>query len=65
MLAKELAGTNFRVNAVNPGHTATDFNNYRGHKNVEDAARLIVQYATIGENGPTGRFVSDDGETPW
>lgn len=65
MLAKELAGTNFKVNAVNPGHTATDFNNYRGHKKPHDAAQVIVRYATLDDDGPSGRFFSDEGETPW
>jgi NAD(P)-dependent dehydrogenase (short-subunit alcohol dehydrogenase family) len=65
MLAKELIDTNFKVNAVNPGHTATDFNNYQGHKKVDEAARVIVTYATLDEDGPTGRFFSEDGETPW
>ncbi len=32
MLAFELKDTNFKVNCVNPGHTATDFNNYKGEK---------------------------------
>lgn len=62
-LAYEL-GERFRVNMVNPGHTATDFNNHRGTKKVEEATRIIVQTA-IDANGPTGKFISDYGETPW
>lgn len=54
----------FKVNMVNPGHTATDFNNHRGTRKVEEAARIIVQTA-MDTNGPTGRFISDYGETPW
>ena len=54
----------FKVNMVNPGHTATDFNNHRGTKKVEEAARIITQTA-MDTNGPTGRFISDYGETPW
>jgi NAD(P)-dependent dehydrogenase (short-subunit alcohol dehydrogenase family) len=53
------------VNAVNPGYTATDFNEYRGTKKVEDAARVIAEYAMLGPDGPTAKFVSDYGETPW
>ncbi|HEY0174891.1 MAG TPA: SDR family NAD(P)-dependent oxidoreductase [Pedobacter sp.] len=55
----------FKVNMVNPGYTSTEFNQHRGTKKVEDAARIIVQYAMLDENGPTGKFVSDYGETPW
>ena len=54
----------FKVNMVNPGHTATDFNNQRGTKKVEEAARIIVQTA-MDANGSTGKFISDYGETPW
>jgi len=64
-LAYELRDTPFKVNMVNPGHTATDFNNYRGTKKAEEAANIIVQYAMLDANGPSGKFVSDYGETPW
>lgn len=65
VLAHELRNTNFRVNSVNPGYTATDFNNHSGYKTVEDAAAPIIKYATIGNGGPTGKFFSDYGDTPW
>ncbi|MCO6147776.1 SDR family oxidoreductase [Flavobacterium sp. NRK1] len=65
MLAYELRDTNFKVNSVNPGYTATDFNNHTGYKTVEEAAKPIVKYAVIGSDGPTGKFFSDFGETPW
>lgn len=64
-LAFELRDTSFKVNAVNPGYTATDFNNHGGAKNVQDSAGLIVEYALLDANGPTGKFISDNGETPW
>ena len=54
----------FKVNMVNPGYTATDFNQYRGTKKIEEAARIIVQTA-MHADGPTGKFISDYGETPW
>ncbi|WP_183566637.1 SDR family NAD(P)-dependent oxidoreductase [Mucilaginibacter sp. SP1R1] len=63
-LAFELKDT-FKVNAVNPGYTNTEFNQNRGYKKVEDAAAPIVQYAMLAADGPTGKFVSDYGETPW
>lgn len=64
-LAYELKDTAFKVNAVNPGYTATDFNNHSGTKNVADAARVIVQYAMLPPDGPTGGYFSDYGITPW
>lgn len=65
MLAFELKDTNFKVNCVNPGHTATDFNNFKGEKTVEQGASVIVKYATLDEDGETGKFFSDEGETAW
>ncbi|UOB18156.1 SDR family oxidoreductase [Abyssalbus ytuae] len=64
MLAHELKDSNFKVNCVNPGHTATDFNNYRGEKTVEQGAGVIVKYTTL-DNTETGKFYSEEGETPW
>ncbi len=65
MLAFELKDTNFKVNCVNPGHTATDFNNYKGEKPVEQGASVIVKYATLDKDGATGKFFSEEGETAW
>jgi NAD(P)-dependent dehydrogenase (short-subunit alcohol dehydrogenase family) len=64
-LAVELKDSNFKVNCVNPGYTATAFNNYTGTKPVSQGAAVIVKYATLKENGPTGKFFSEEGETPW
>lgn len=69
-LAYELSDTPFKVNAVDPGYTATDFNQHSGPGTVEDAAARLVKYATIDAEGPTGKFFSDDnspetGESPW
>ena len=55
----------FKVNAVNPGYTATDFNNNSGYKTVEEGAAPIVQYAMIDKDGPTAGYFSDYGVTPW
>jgi len=64
-LAYELRDTSFKVNAVNPGYTNTDFNRHTGTKKVEDAAAIIAEYAMLGDDGPTGKFMSDYGESPW
>jgi NAD(P)-dependent dehydrogenase (short-subunit alcohol dehydrogenase family) len=69
-LAYELRDTPFKVNAVDPGFTATDLNQHSGTGTVEDAAARLVKYATIDADGATGKFFSDDnspetGESPW
>ncbi len=58
-LAYELRDTKFKVNAVCPGLTATDFTFGHGG-DVETAAKRVVKYATIGEDGPTGKFFSEE-----
>ncbi|GAB4055852.1 SDR family oxidoreductase [Spirosoma litoris] len=66
MLAKELNGTPFKVNSVNPGYTATDFNHNRGVKPVDQAGRFVASFAILDADGPTGRFFGEEeGETPW
>ncbi len=68
-LAYELRDTAFKINAVCPGYTKTDFTNYIGGE-VEDAGKRIIKYALIDKNGPTGKFFSEEsnpetGEIPW
>ncbi|GAB3337081.1 SDR family oxidoreductase [Larkinella ripae] len=70
VLAYELRDSVFKVNAVDPGFTATDFNHHRGTGRVEDAAAQLVKYATLDADGPTGGFFSTDnnpetGVSPW
>jgi NAD(P)-dependent dehydrogenase (short-subunit alcohol dehydrogenase family) len=55
----------FRINAVDPGYTATDLNGHRGHKTVAEGARIIVDTATAEPGGPTGGFYDEDGVVPW
>lgn len=55
----------WKVNAVDPGYTATDLNGHAGHKSVEEGARAIVALATVGADGPTGGFFDDRGVVPW
>ena len=69
-LAYDLKDTPFKVNAVDPGYTATDFNHHSGPGSIEDAAKRVVKYAVIDKDGPTGGFFSDDnnsetGVSPW
>lgn len=60
VLAHELKETDFKINAVCPGFTKTDFNGHRGTGTVEDAGKRIVKYALIDNDGPTGKFFSEE-----
>lgn len=63
-LAHELAGTAIKVNAADPGYTATDFNGHRGTQTVEEGAGAAVRLATIGSDGPTGGVFNAEGALP-
>lgn len=68
-LAYELRNTAIKINAVCPGYTKTDFTNYIGGE-VEDAGKRIIKYALIDNDGPTGKFFSEESnpeteEIPW
>jgi len=49
-----------RINSVDPGFTATDFNDYRGTQTVEDGAEAIVRYVL---NPTTGQPVASSTAT--
>ena len=65
MLANEYSDTNFKINSVTPGYTATDLNQHKGTQTVEQGAKVIVKYATVDNSGPTGKFLKEDGEIDW
>jgi NAD(P)-dependent dehydrogenase (short-subunit alcohol dehydrogenase family) len=54
-----------RINAVDPGYTATDLNGHRGTQTVEQGAEIIVRMAMLGPDGPTGEFMDRHGVVPW
>jgi NAD(P)-dependent dehydrogenase (short-subunit alcohol dehydrogenase family) len=59
-LAYTLRNTSFKVNAVCPGYTQTDFTNHQGTSTADEAAQRIVRYALLDGNGPTGKYVSEE-----
>lgn len=70
VLAYELKDLPFKVNAIDPGYTATDFNNHNGPGTVESAASFIVKHTVTDEHAATGKFFSNDIEdgtevSPW
>ncbi|MFE1769306.1 SDR family NAD(P)-dependent oxidoreductase [Streptomyces angustmyceticus] len=54
-----------RINAVEPGYTATDLNRHTGTQTVEEGAEIIVRMAQAGPEGPTGGFFDAAGPLPW
>lgn len=63
--ANELKAAGIKVNSANPGYTATDINQNRGTKTVEQGAATPVRLALIPDDGPSGTASSDEGPEPW
>ena len=64
-MAIELESAGIKVNAVSPGFTKTNLNNYEGTETVEEGAREAVRVALLGAEGPTGTFSGASGPIPW
>jgi NAD(P)-dependent dehydrogenase (short-subunit alcohol dehydrogenase family) len=60
-----VAHPQLRINAADPGYTATDLNGNSGTQNVTQGTDAIVTLATIGPDGPTGTYISRHGTVLW
>jgi NAD(P)-dependent dehydrogenase (short-subunit alcohol dehydrogenase family) len=54
-----------RINAVDPGFTATDLNHHAGTQTVAEGAEILVRMAQIGPDGPTAGFFEAHGPVAW
>ena len=54
-----------RINAVDPGYTATDLNGHNGTQSVQEGTDAIVAMAKLDRSGPTGTFVDRNGVVAW
>ena len=57
--------TDIRINAVDPGYTATDFNGHSGPQTVTEGTDAIVGLATEGPGSGSGRYLDREGEIPY
>ena len=64
-LAKQLSGTNIKVNSICPGWVKTDLGSEAAPRTVDEGVRIIVQLATLAEDGASGGFFNEDGMIPW
>jgi NAD(P)-dependent dehydrogenase (short-subunit alcohol dehydrogenase family) len=53
-----------RINAADPGQTATDLSGDQGHS-IQDGTDAILTFALAGPDGPSGTYADRDGELPW
>ncbi|WP_457588506.1 SDR family NAD(P)-dependent oxidoreductase [Ensifer canadensis] len=54
-----------KINAATPGHIATDLNGHAGTRTVKQGAKIVVDLATLPDNGPSGGYFNEDGLLPW
>jgi NAD(P)-dependent dehydrogenase (short-subunit alcohol dehydrogenase family) len=64
-LSEELRGTPHVVNSVSPGYVKTDLTGGSGFLTPDQGAKTPVQFALLGDDAVSGRFISSDGETAW
>lgn len=69
-LAYDLRDLPFKVNAIDPGYTATDFNHHNGPGTIDSAVNFIISHTLTDDDAPTGQFFSNDiddetGVSPW
>ncbi len=65
IFAVELKDTPIKVNAADPGYTATDLNGHSGPRTVQQGATIAVRLATLPADGPTGGYFDEKGVVPW
>ena len=68
-LSKTLPDTSIKVNSVCPGWVQTDLggpeNRAAAPTTADEAAGIVVEMASIPDDGPTGRFVDAKGTVAW
>ena len=65
IFAYELASSDIKINSADPGFTATDLNQHRGTRTVEEGARAAIRLATLPADGPSGGYFDENGPVPW
>jgi NAD(P)-dependent dehydrogenase (short-subunit alcohol dehydrogenase family) len=64
-LAAALKNSPVKVNSAHPGWVRTDMGGKEAPLSVEVGAKTAVRLATLGPDGPTGRFFHLEEEIPW
>jgi len=65
MFAEALRADGVKVNAVNPGYVYSAVSFFKGTRSPEQGAAVLIKYATLDADGPTGGFFDDRGPMSW
>jgi len=63
--AKALEASGIKVNAVDPGFTATDMNGHAGYRSVAQAAEIPLALANGAMDGISAAFLNHNGRLGW
>lgn len=64
VLRNDPALRHIKINSAGPGTSATQISGFQG-QSAGDGARIVVQLATIGDDGPSGGFFELAGAVEW
>jgi NAD(P)-dependent dehydrogenase (short-subunit alcohol dehydrogenase family) len=64
-LAHELQGTPIKVNSAHPGWVKTEMGTDAAPMEIPEGAKTSVALATLGADGPSGKFIHLGQELPW
>jgi len=64
-LAWELKDTPIKVNSAHPGWVKTEMGSEAAPMEIPEGAKTSVALATLGADGPSGRFIHLGQELPW
>ncbi|HTJ30402.1 MAG TPA: SDR family oxidoreductase [Acidobacteriaceae bacterium] len=64
-LAWELKDTPIKVNSAHPGWVKTEMGSEAAPMEIPEGAKTSVALATLGADGPSGRFIHLGSELPW
>ncbi len=65
LFAYELRETNIKINSADPGYCSTDLNGKTGPRTPKQGAKIIVELATLSNNGSTCGFFDENGSIEW
>jgi NAD(P)-dependent dehydrogenase (short-subunit alcohol dehydrogenase family) len=64
-LAKQLVNTSIKINSACPGWVKTDMGSEAAPRTVTEGARIIIELATLPNDGSNGGFFNEDGAISW
>jgi NAD(P)-dependent dehydrogenase (short-subunit alcohol dehydrogenase family) len=65
LIAEAFKADGVLVNAADPGLVKSALSHFAGTRGPEEGARIVIQLATLPDDGPTGGFFNEAGLAGW